>query len=103
VWGSSIEGEGRKRKGIHKGEFFPPYTEKDAFSFSVVFVFSVFNFLLLGIIKGHSPFIVRGYKGVLPLRKVFSFSVVFESLLLYFSSFNLFGGYEGEKDPPHNR
>ena len=52
MWGSSIEGEGRKRKGIHKGEFFPPYTEED----------------------------------------VFSPSVVFESLLLYFSSFNLFWG-----------
>jgi len=59
MWGSSIEGEGRKRKGIHKGEFFPPYTEGDVFSSSVVFVFSVFNFLLLGIIKGHSPFIVQ--------------------------------------------
>ena len=54
MWGSSIESEGRKRKRVHKGEFFPPYTEEDAFPSSVVFVFSVFNFLLLGIIKGHS-------------------------------------------------
>jgi len=76
MWGSSIESEGRKRKGIHKGEFFPPYTEKDAFPFSVVFVFLVFNFLLLGMIGGSvSPYssIIRGG---LPLRKAFSSSVV---------------------------
>ena len=71
MWGSSIEGKGRKRKGIHKGEFFPLYTEEDVFPSSVVFFFSVFNFLLWGIIKGHSPFIVRDYKGVLPFKGFF--------------------------------
>jgi len=37
-----IEGEGRKRKGIHKGEFFPPYTEEDVFpsSVSLLYFFS---------------------------------------------------------------
>jgi len=40
MWGSSIEGKGRKRKGIHKGEFFPLYIEKDAFPFSTLECFS---------------------------------------------------------------
>ena len=35
MWGSSIEGEG-KRKRVHKGEFFPPYTEEDAFPSSTL-------------------------------------------------------------------
>jgi len=58
MWGSSIEGEGRKRKGIHKGEFFPPYTEEDVFSSSVVFAslsLLSFSFAFWGIIKGCSP------------------------------------------------
>ena len=46
-----IKGEG-KRKGIRKGEFFPPYTEEDVSPSSVVFIFSVFNFLPLGVIGG---------------------------------------------------
>jgi len=40
MWGYSIEGEGRKRKGIHKGEFFPPYTEEDVFPSSMLECFS---------------------------------------------------------------
>ncbi|HXL02399.1 MAG TPA: hypothetical protein PK016_04680, partial [Candidatus Atribacteria bacterium] len=53
---------------------------------SVVFVFSVFNFLLLGIIKRHSPFIVRDYKEVYPTEEdVFSPSVVFILYVFCFS------------------
>ena len=68
MWGSSIEGEGRKRKGIHKGEFFPPYTEEDVFSSSVVFAsLSLLSFFcFLGDYKGVLPFIVRGYEGAAP-------------------------------------
>ena len=50
-----------KERGFIRGNSFP-LTEEDVFPSSVVFVFSVFNFLLLG-----------DYKGALPLRKVFFF------------------------------
>ena len=67
-------------------------TEEDAFPSSVVFVFSVFNFLLLpfvfcfwGIIKGFNP-----------LRKVFSSSVVF---ILHVFVFSVFGGDRGSFSP----
>ncbi len=68
MWGSSIEGKGRKRKGINKGEFFPLCTGRDTFSLPVVFLcllflLLVFKSLILrrrlsafwGIIKGFTP------------------------------------------------
>jgi len=65
MWGSSIEGKGRKRKGINKGEFFLPYTEESVFlsSVSLLYFFSFYLFAL-GDYKGVLPFIVRGYEGV---------------------------------------
>ena len=55
--------DNQKQKKIDPDKVFNDYkghspTEESVFLSSVVFVFSVFNFLLWGIIKGHSPFIV---------------------------------------------
>ena len=55
MWGSSIEGDG-KTKRVHKGKFFPPYTEEDVFPSSVVFILYVFCFSK-GVIGGSvSPY-----------------------------------------------
>ncbi len=93
MWGSSIEGE-EKERGFIRGNSFSLILRK-AFFFPqlVVYIFSVFNFLLfpfvfllLGGYKGVYPLIVRDYKGVYPTEEdAFPSSVVF--FFLYFFVF----------------
>gem|GEM_PF-2033585 len=71
-----------KKKGVHKGEFFPPCTEEDVFPSSVSFPFYIFSIL----------FCLH--------RRLFVFvyavgCLFFLPQLVFVLFFVAFGGYEG--------